>query len=951
MTDDRSKFPKSVAWAAFLIYAVTLAHGVTPGSLLLTAKVAGWDWLPLANRPLTWLLTLPLHLLPAGWIPVALNLFSAALAALTLRVLARSVELLPWSSVPAEKFFWVRKFPGLLAVAVCGFEFYFWQEATAMSGELLDLLLLATAVCCLLEQRVDAKEGVWLGRAAFVWGLGMTENWVMLVTLPLFVAALIALRGLDFFRADFIRRMTVRGLAGFSIYLLLPLVNGLWPHSPWSFGEAWLETFQSTKSVFHTLYYNFWSWHRLLTVLVLMYFLVPSLPCFLKLPDEDLENKPFVDRLQARIFLAARVALLLACLWLAFDPVVGPREIMRQQLGVSLPLLTFAYVNALGIAFLAGGLLFAAKVPTQRIPHSAVQKVNSFFRRNAFGLLGGAAAAVVLALLVRNLPVIVTQHRQPLEQFGETVARSLPSGGGIVLGNDEVKLSLLRAALAQRADKNSWPTVNLKLILNGKYRLGLERISPRGWLAAGAGELNPAEAIRLLEGMARTNQFYFLQPHNGQLVHELFQPQPLGAVSALRRYPSNRFERLVLPPATVAAGEKFWDMEWSGQIAALVPNEDRTSKLENFFKNHLLLVPARSQAQPQLAAWYSALLDDWGVTLARTGHEAAAQKRFAQAVQLNTNNLIAQVNLVCNSNRLAGKFLSIADGSVLVQKFRSIQQIAQIINVGGDVDEPALRCVVGNACLAAGWPRQAWAEFDRAATLAPEAVMPELALAQIYSRLRFDDEVFAVTKKLRAKVEATPAGKALEVELAVLEAKSWMSQTNTALAEKVLSAVLSNHPDDVPVAETVFRSYLAFGDSAGALRMIEAQLAKNPGSVPALNNQAALLIQSGRAAAAIPVLNRALALTNVPSILLNRAIAQMQLRNIDAAEKDYRQLTNAPVDQFSVHYGLSQIAEQRQETNAVIRHLEFCLTNAPTGGAKWQEVSARLNALGKTKAD
>ena len=105
-----------------------------------------------------------------------------------------------------------------------------------------------------------------------------------------------------------------------------------------------------------------------------------------------------------------------------------------------------------------------------------------------------------------------------------------------------------------------------------------------------------------------------------------------------------------------------------------------------------------------------------------------------------------------------------------------------------------------------------------------------------------------------------------------------------------------------------------------------------------------------RATEAIPVLNRALALTNLPSIQLNRAIAQMQLQNLEAAEKDYRQLTNAPVDQFNVHYGLAQIASQRRDTNAAIRHLEFCLTNAPAGGAKWQEVSARLMALQKPVA-
>ena len=67
--------------AAFVLYAVTLSWGMTATSLPLTAKVAGWDWLPMTNRPLTWLLTLPLHLLPASWIPGGLNLMTAAIAA------------------------------------------------------------------------------------------------------------------------------------------------------------------------------------------------------------------------------------------------------------------------------------------------------------------------------------------------------------------------------------------------------------------------------------------------------------------------------------------------------------------------------------------------------------------------------------------------------------------------------------------------------------------------------------------------------------------------------------------------------------------------------------------------------------------------------------------------------------------------------------------------------
>ena len=90
------RFPLLVALVAFVLYLATVSHGVTMNSLSLTAKLAGWDGTPLVGQPLLWLLTLPLRRLPAGGIALALNLFSAATAALTLGLLARTVQLLPW---------------------------------------------------------------------------------------------------------------------------------------------------------------------------------------------------------------------------------------------------------------------------------------------------------------------------------------------------------------------------------------------------------------------------------------------------------------------------------------------------------------------------------------------------------------------------------------------------------------------------------------------------------------------------------------------------------------------------------------------------------------------------------------------------------------------------------------------------------------------------------------
>ncbi len=277
-------------------------------SLSLTAKVAGWDWLPIMDQPLLWLFTLPLRLLPAGWVPLGLNFFSAVSAALTLGLLARTLQLMPWDRPLENLSHWAGKLPVLLACVVCALEFSFWQEATAATGEMLDLLLLAASLWLLLEYRVRRKS-VWLDAAVFVCGLGMAENWLMLLALPFFVlgvillqidnfranlpcyipwfdATAIWLQELRLFRVKFLLRLAGLGLSGFSIYALLPMVNGLTPHSPWSLGQAWLSSLQQTKNVLVLLYYQCWVAHRLLAIVVVLYFFLPVFSCMVWLHNE-----------------------------------------------------------------------------------------------------------------------------------------------------------------------------------------------------------------------------------------------------------------------------------------------------------------------------------------------------------------------------------------------------------------------------------------------------------------------------------------------------------------------------------------------------------------------------------------------------------------------------------------------------------------------------------------
>jgi tetratricopeptide (TPR) repeat protein len=860
------RFPLLIALGAFVFYGLAASHGVTSNSLVLTAKVAGWDWTPIVGHPLLWLLTLPLRLLPAGWVALVLNLFSAGLAAVTLGLLVRSIELLPWDRPMEIESRWLNALPSLLACSLCGLEFSFWQEATAATGELLDLLLLATPLWLLLEYCVR-RESRWRNVAVFVWGLGMAENWVMLLTLPLLVAGLIWLQGRHFFRVKLILRLAVLGLAGFSIYILLPLVNGLAPHSPWNLSQAWFTSLQQTKGLALLLYHQFWRAHRLLTLAAALYFLVPTLSLLVRLRDEGTQNKSGVDRFQIWLYRALRAVLLLACVWLAFDPAMGLRQIIQQQFGLSLPLLTLDYLNALGAAFLAGNLLLISQKPASLRRRS---RAGFQWRQLAFPFAAASLSLITIGLAVRNAPAIFSENFHPLQRFGELAVASLPAGRGVMLSDQPQKLAVFQAALSHDRHGRDWLAVDAHALPTVEYRAWLERRRPAGWLTDETRhQLTPVETARLLEQAARTNRLFCLHPSHG-IFFEQFYLEPVDSIYEMKLRTGTFPGTAPLSVAATAANENFWTGLWQKELAPLAsaPGRRQTGWLEKI--QQLGFTSAPRFQNRLLAEWYSLLLDGWGVALQQQGRLPEARARFEQALQLNTNNFSAKINLASNASLQAGRKSGLAEAGQMADPPESLQHLILFINHDGPVDDPVYCFRLGSLFQQSGLPLQAVEQWERTRTLAPDAFQPEFALAELYTRLQLPDR---------------------------------------------------------------------------ARQLVEAQLARTPDDVHILNLQAAILIQSGQAAAAIPIFDHILSLTNLMAARLNRANAQVICQNFAAAETDYRELEKSGAEPGRVSYGLAAIAEHRHDTNEAVRRLRFCLTNTPSGTLLWRQAGIRLQAL------
>jgi tetratricopeptide (TPR) repeat protein len=941
MQNETRRLPLLVAAIGFLIYLATQGGGMTVNTVATVARLGGWDNVPLVGQPLLWLLTLPLHLLPQAWLAPAVKLLAAALAAALLGLLARTLQLLPWDRTWDNTGRWSRALPVLAGCALCGLEFSFWQNATSECGELAALLPLAAGAWLLMEFKAR-QNARWLDAAVVVWGLGMADNWIMILALPLFLAGIIWLVRLRFFKWRLVLRLAVLGLAGFAVYLVLPLANGLAAHSPLTMRQAWLASLSETKAGLLAPY-HFWRMNRLLTMAVAIYFLVPSLPLLVRLRDEGTGNKFGVDRFQVWLYRGLRLILLLACFWLAMDPLVGPRQMLEKQMGVWTPMLTLDYLNALGAAFLLGNLLLISQPEPGR--HEFGERRAWAWKPWVMPLMAILAAGATAGLLLRNAPAIVRLNFHPIDEFGVLAAQSLPAGGGLVLSDFPEKLVVFQAGLARSHQTAEWLPVDTRALPTVEYRAQLERRRPCGWLTEeNRHALSPIEIVRLLQQVARTNRLFYLHPSYGYFF-ESFYLEPTGSVYEMK--PRGK-DPLAVPPladAVEAANEHFWTGVWNQELAPLaIPAPHRPNFIQQQLKR-LAITPVPSKLDRVLAAWYSLALDDWGVRLQRRGRLPEARVRLQQAVRLNTNNVAARLNLASNDQLAATNAMGLGEVGKVAGELGKPDRLNAIINADGPFDDPTIVFLVGISFLDQELPVQAAVQFERAHVLAPGSLAPEMALAQIYNRLHMADRSRPLINHLRQESAKLPDNLSLDLNLALLDSYAWLQQTNAANAREALQSLVEQHPEDPQINNRVLAAYIALGDTTNALQLADARLAQAPDDVSTLNNKAMIWLQTGRAADAIVLLNRVLELTNLPAARINRAYAGIASTNFSLAESDLRRLETEGFTSPVVSFGLATVAEYHHDTNQTVQYLQRCLSNSPAGSSLWLRAKARLSGL------
>ena len=959
--DPRKNFvPRYLPWLLALarlgVYGATLNPWVSRLNLDYVARVSGWTWQPDLYKPLAWLATGLLRWLPTGWIPLALNFFSAACAAVTLGFLARSVVLLPQDRTEPQRlreksdysFLTARGawLPPVLAVLICGLQFTFWENATNFTAQSLDLLIFAFTVWALLEYRLDEREGrLWL--AMFIYGAGMTEDFGLIGLLPLLVGSLIWIRGLSFFNAGFLGRMILFGLAGTSLYLLLPTVGLISGKIPAEYWWTALKFNLSQQWQVVGLFFTSGDFRRHLALISLTTLLPAFLPAMRWRTSGD--NSPLGSAVTALMFHVVHAVLLGICLWGMFDPPFSARH-----LGANYPFLSFLslyYLAALSAGYYCGYFLVVTlPAPARRGSRRRPSGFKRALQPAALTVLVALTGLAAAGLIYKNRPAVRALNNDTLKQYARLLAASLPPTGGLVLSDSDTtadipfRLYLLQEVLAQAGRATEYVPVDTKALKNPEYHRFLHRRYPTKWPLLvdpkAKYELDDHGLLGMIQLLSKTNAIYYLHPSFGYYF-ELFYPEAHGLVYQLKPLPTDTL--LPRPPDIRLRGENeaFWARAEAGVLAPIIqeltpPNAyARPVGLADKLMARLHISPEPNLNAQLAGRYYSRGLNFWAVQEQRANELKAAAADFTIAQKLNPDNLVAGINLEFNQTLQAHRPVTVDVSRANPDQFGKYRSWSEIITANGPFDEPGFCYEDGEIYLRGNYLRQALASFTRVHELAPNHLPTLLSLAELYDFLRQPNRALA----LLAEPLAHPAAFALDdnnsTELNIVTAAAYFQQTNLTRGVRLIETEIAHHPGDNNLFTAAVQAYLAQGLLTNALQVIQLKLAQTPDDPAWLFREGYTYMRMADYPRAVASLTRVLTLQpGNYDALFNRAVASLNSGQLEAARNDYLQLQKIYPKAFQVSYGLGDIAWRLHDTNAAIQNYTACLANAPTNLAE-----------------
>ena len=913
------RLPWILALTVFAVFLFTRNSWIGVNSLRPVYEAAGWGFDNAFSQPLHQIFGALVSSLTGSRFPSQANILTAAMAAAVVYLLARCVALLPHDRRHEER---IREFsdialltiplawvPPVLAVGLLAFQLTFWQQATAYTGEMIDLLIFAFAIRNLLEYRLDRKESrLWIVSALM--GMGIANSHAFIGFAPMFLVAIVWIRGWEFFHLGFLSRMLLAGLVGLSLLIWIPLsarLTGRYDESFWSLLRAGLELKAGQLLMYPR--------GRFLFLFLMM--IAPLVGIGIRWPSRMGAG---LDSLAAMIAWQVLVfAWFGLCIAVAFDLKFSPR-----QLGYGVPLLTFSFCACLAVGYFAGYyLLLWTGRPDPRHAYS-ITPLSSGFSRLAGVLVVLLTLLVPVALVAKNWRVVLADNGSSLWDYSRTMLAPLHRAPGLVFADDPMLFMALTAGNETMSSKGGHLLVQTRLAPVRVYRQFLANRHAERWPAlreiAAAKDNIAGLWLTLATRAAQSNQTFFAAPVFSFFA-EPFDFRPVGSLhGALPR-------KALLPSAANEADldqvRRFWS-EVQPSLDAVVRDASRGS-------SNAVIV----------SAMWSRSANASGVFLQEGGRLKEAGSLFTEALRLNADNASARVNLEVNRALVAGKPLSadlvkIWDGK------------PGLLDVHGPVDEPEFLRIFGSALLAQkdDMVRRAAVGFARASRLSPTNHFNQfgfIAAALAVGDLASATNALNSLKADPSRARWTPVEKA---GVAESEGRVRIALNQLQEAEAFLQEARRLNPGKAELYDYLSYLYLLLGKTNESLAMTEAweKVAKSD-PAPA-SRRALILMQLGRYGPASEALTKVLDQEPDDAVArVNRAIARLMLNQLPESRADYERLIKDGRETFQVRFGLAEIARQQKQLSEEQKHLERYLELAPKDSAESTNVISRLAAL------
>ncbi len=879
----QNRLPWIVGAAVLLVFLVTLNRWIRLESLATIARATGWDLSAQVYGPLLTVVTAPFRMLPGAWQPTALNVLAAVMGAASVALLVRCIALLPYDrtqesrqrersdysllSIPLA---WV---PALFGGLVLAFTLTFWEHATAFTGEMLDLLLFASITHLLLSYRVSRREAaLWF--SAFLYGLGMANNYAMIAFFPCYIAAVVGLRGFAFFNFNFLVKMFGCGVAGLLLYLLLPLIElsadrtgaGFWAFFKMSLGA------QKAALLGFPPY-----------ILLILSFtsLLPVFLLAIRWPENVGDTSAAGAVASLFITRVLHIAMLVAALSALVDARWGPRAL--SQGGAAL--LPLYFLSALAVGYYSGYLLLVFRTSDHR-RHRREPSNMRLLNGLITGLTLLAGVALPAYLLVKNFLPVQQRNGEALRAVADMMVESLPADSAYLLSDGSIEPLLVAGALHRKQGSNPHVMVSTPFLRLPVYHQQLAKRYPGRWSSF---ETNLVVGRTIPEGFvseliaekANTESVYYLHPTFGYFL-ELTRLRPEGMVYRVLDVGTNVVSGIKLDQALVERNERFWD----AHADVLPEGGSRANEASDTRYARRIL---------------SRALNLWGVSLQRSGRVALAEPRLEQALAANPENVSARLNLDFNARLASGELPPLDLAKALdVEDKRATWD--GLIGRHGPFDNPPWCFRLGVVYAQSSLFRQALHEFSRLHSLYPDH--PDVKL--------WTRNMEALTLLGLGKRD-----QALESALSLVE-----EFPNRDASLETLTQVYIYREDPTNALANVKRQLALNAENERAL----------------LNQGALSIQLRRFSEAISPLSQLLVKRPDHDAARLNRAIAFLQNGDLDRAREDYEMLLKDAPNYFPLHFGLGEIARLQNRTTDALAHYARYLEHAREGTAEYERV-------------